>query len=117
MTHPHLRLAAVLMAVALVAGCGASRSYSQGQSAARAGDWDTAVEQYRQALQQEPTNASYRIALERAMLSASVAHLDQARIFEARNQLEEAAREYRRASEYDPPNRSIAAKVIEIERR
>jgi len=105
------------MAVALVAGCGASRSYSQGQSAARAGDWDTAVEQYRQALQQEPTNASYRIALERAMLSASVAHLDQARIFEARNQLEEAAREYRRASEYDPPNRSIAAKVIEIERR
>ena len=45
------------------------------------------------------------------MLSASVAHLDQARMFEARGQLDDALREYRRASEYDPPNRQVAAKV------
>ena len=117
MKHRYLRLAALLTILVFVAGCGASRSYSRGQSAARAGNWDVAVEQYRQALQQEPNNASFRIALERAMLNASVAHLDQARIFEARGQLEEALREYRRASEYDPPNRSLAAKVLEIERR
>jgi general secretion pathway protein D len=117
MTHPHLRLAALLVAVALLAGCGAGRSYGRGASAARAGNWDAAVDHYRQALQQDPNNAAYRIALERAMLSASVAHLDQAQIFEARGQLEEAAREYRRASEFDPPNRRIAAKVVEIERR
>ncbi len=51
------------------------------------------------------------------MISASLLHLDQARIFEARGQLEEALREYRRASEFDPPNRQMAAKVLEIERR
>src|SRR6185436_7065966 len=44
-------------------------------------------------------------------------HLDEARIFEARGQLDEALREYRRASELDPPNRQVAGKVTEIEHR
>ena len=116
MTQLHLRIAGLVVMVALVAGCGAGRSYGRGQSAARAGNWDVAVEQYRQAVQQDPDNAAYRIALERAMLSASVAHLEQARMFEARGQTNDALREYRRASEYDPPNRQIAAKVAEMER-
>ena len=116
MTQLHLRIAGLVVVVALVAGCGASRSYGRGQSAAKAGNWDVAVEQYRQAVQQEPRNTEYRIALERAMMSASVAHLDQARMFEARGQIDDALREYRRASEYDPPNRQIAAKVADMER-
>ena len=102
---------------ALLAGCGASRTFARGDRAARAGNWDLAVEEYRQALQGDPDNVEYRLALERAMLAASSAHLDQARIFEARNQLGDALREYRRASEFDPPNRQIAAKATEIERR
>ena len=104
------------MIVTLVAGCGASRSYGRGEDAAKAGNWDAAVAQYQQAVQQDPDNAEYRIALQRAMMSASVAHLDQARMFEARGQTDDALREYRRASEYDPPNRQIAAKVAEMER-
>jgi type II secretory pathway component GspD/PulD (secretin) len=116
MTQLHLRIAGLALIVALVAGCGAGRSYGRGQSAARAGNWDVAVEQYRQAVQQEPGNTAYRIALERAMMNASVAHLDQARMYEARGQKDEALREYRRASEYDPPNRQISAKVAELER-
>jgi type II secretory pathway component GspD/PulD (secretin) len=51
------------------------------------------------------------------MLSASQRHLDQARVFEVRGQFDEALREYRRASEYDPPNRQVAGKVVEIERK
>jgi type II secretory pathway component GspD/PulD (secretin) len=117
MTHSHLRIATLVVIGALLAGCGASRAYGRGESAARAGNWDVAVEQYRQALQADPDNLEYRLALERAMLSASVAHLDQARLFEARGQLGDALREYRRASEYDPPNRQVAAKAAEIERR
>jgi type II secretory pathway component GspD/PulD (secretin) len=101
----------------LLAGCGASRAYGRGEAAARVGDWDAAVEHYRQALQQDPNRADFQIALERAMLSASIQHLDQARVFEARGQLEDALREYRRASEYDPTNRQISGKVAEMERR
>ena len=112
-----LRTVAVAAAALLLAGCAANRAYGRGESAARAGDWDAAVEHYRRALQEDPDRADYQIALERAMLSASARHLDQARIFEARTQLEDALREYRRASEYDPSNRLIAGKVQEMERR
>jgi general secretion pathway protein D len=120
MMHSHTRragtIAVVLLAV-LAAGCAASRSFGRGESAARAGDWDAAVEHYRRAVQANPKRPDYVIALERAMLAASRRHLDQARIFEVRGELPEALREYRRASELDPPNRQVAGKVLEIERR
>jgi len=109
-------VAIVLLAV-LIAGCAANRAFSRGENAARAGDWDAAVEHYRAAVQANPDRADYQIALERAMINASIRHLDQARVFEARGQFEDALREYRRASEYDPTNRQIAGKAIEMERR
>ena len=42
----------------------------------RAGNLDEAVAAYRKAVQAAPDNANYKIALERAMLAASRAHLD-----------------------------------------
>jgi len=108
----------LVIALALTAsGCGASRSYGRGENASRIGDWDAAVEHYRRAVQESPDRSDYRIALERAMLNASHLHLNQAQLFEARGELEAALREYRRASDFDPPNRQLAAKVTEIERR
>jgi general secretion pathway protein D len=112
-----LRLFSLLVIATLLAGCGAGRTYGRGESAARAGDWDAAVEHFRRAVQEDPDRADFRIALERAMITASVLHLDQARLLEARGQLEESLREYRRASEFDPSNRQIANRVLEIERR
>ena len=116
MKHSHARFIVVLLLAALVTGCAAGRAFRRGESAARVGDWDSAVVQYQRAVQEDPDNASFRIALERAMISASIVHLDQARVLEARGQLDEALREYRRASEMDPPNRQIAGKVLELER-
>ena len=107
----------MLVVATLLAGCGVGGAYGQGESAARAGDWDAAVEHFRRALQENPDRADYRIALERAMISASMQHLDQARLLEARGQLEEALREYRRAGEFDPSNRQIASRALEMERR
>ncbi|HEV8318704.1 MAG TPA: tetratricopeptide repeat protein, partial [Vicinamibacterales bacterium] len=112
-----MRLFGLVLAAALAAGCGASRSYGRGNNAARAGDWDTAVEHYRHAVQQNPDRTDYKITLERAMINASHQHLDEARVLEARGQLDEALREYRRASQFDPPNRQVASKVLELERR
>ena len=111
------RLAILIVIASLGAGCAAGRTFGRGESAARAGDWDAAVDFYRQAYQAEPDRADYRIALERAMANAANVHLDQARVFEARNLLEDALREYRRASEYDPTNRQASGKVQEMERR
>ena len=95
MRHPYLRLTAVCALAVLLAGCGASRIYGRAERAALAGNWDIAVEEYRRALQADPDNVQYRLSLERAMLTASIAHLDQARVFEARGQLTDAVREYR----------------------
>jgi type II secretory pathway component GspD/PulD (secretin) len=113
-----LTFVATLVFLALIAaGCGAARTFGRAESAARAGDWDAAVEYYRRAVQEAPDRSDYKIALERAMINASHLHLNQAQLAEARGELEEALREYRRASDFDPPNRQLAAKVIEIERR
>src|SRR5215467_9716449 len=96
----------VLVAAAFVAGgCAASLAYRQGNASMRAGNLDDAVTQYRKAVLADPNNANYRIALERAMVAASRAHLDKAREFEANDQLEAALGEYKSASEYDPSNR------------
>jgi len=118
--HSHTRRAGtvtVVLLAMLAAGCGAGRTFGKGEEAARSGDWDAAVEYYRKAVQAEPNRPDYTIALQRAMIAASQRHLDEARIFEARGQLDEALREYRRASELDPPNRQVAGKVTEIEHR
>jgi type II secretory pathway component GspD/PulD (secretin) len=111
------RFVVLILIAVMAAACGAGRSFGRGDAAARAGNWDAAVEHYRRAVQQNPNRTDYKIALERAMISASLMHLDQARILEVRGQLEESLREYRRAGEYDPTNRQIAFKVQELEKK
>ena len=104
----------VLVTLALVtAGC-ASAGRSAARSAA-AGDWDTAVEYYRRALQDNPDRAEYRIALERAQINVSRAHIDAGRAFEARQELSAALREYRMAAEFDASNSEVAAKAATLD--
>ncbi|MCC7417200.1 MAG: hypothetical protein IT176_08655 [Acidobacteria bacterium] len=104
-----------LLALAAV-GCAASQAFRQGAAATRRGDLDEAVVAYRRAVQADPDNPNFKIALERAMMAASRAHLERARAFEEQNQLEAALSAYRLASENDVTNRSAAAKVSELER-
>src|SRR5207247_6106625 len=53
---------------------------------------------------------------QRAMQAASRAHLEKAREWEQKGELEAALGEYRQASEYDPTNRTATAKVAELDR-
>jgi general secretion pathway protein D len=106
----------VVLALALVAsGCAAGRAFKAGDEAMKAGDPDQAVAYYRTAVQASPDNPNYKIALERAMQSASRAHFEKARDFEEQDQLEAARGEYRLASEYDSSNRTAASKVIALD--
>jgi general secretion pathway protein D len=117
MRHSHATIAAIVLMALLAAGCAASSAYKRGDSLARLGDWDAAVEKYREAIQEDPDNVQYKISYERAMLSAAGLHIDAARLAEARGQLDEALREFRRASEFDPSNRALATKVLDLERK
>jgi general secretion pathway protein D len=108
-------LGVALLAV-VAGGCAAGTAFRQGNQATQAGNLDEAVAFYRKAAQASPNNANYKIALERAQLAASRAHLEKAKDFEAKDQLEAALGEYRQASEYDPSNRQATAKVAELDR-
>ncbi len=106
----------LILTVAIAAGgCAASRAYRQGNEALRLGQADQAVAYYRVAVQSDPDNASYKIALERAMVTASREHIERAQKYEEQDQLDAARSEYRLAAEYDPSNQTAAAKVTTLE--
>ena len=103
-------VAAVLIAAAVVvSGCASTQSFREGAVAAREGNWDAAVEYYRRALQEDPDRPEYRIALERAMLSAARHHAAAAAELEALGDLAGALGAYRRAYELDPSNEPAGA--------
>ncbi|HXI31216.1 MAG TPA: secretin N-terminal domain-containing protein, partial [Vicinamibacterales bacterium] len=110
-------LAALVVAAALSAGgCAASKAFGQAEDAMKAGNLDEAVAAYRKATQAAPDNVNYQIALQRALQAASRSHLEKAREFEQKDQLEAALGEYKQASDYDPSNRTATAKVTELDR-
>ncbi len=107
---------AIAVAVAvLLAGCAAGQAFRHGASAARAGEWDAAVEYYRRALQEDPGRVEYRIALERAMLDAARHHAVLAAELEALGDLAGALREYRRAHDLDPSNGPAAVRIANLQ--
>ena len=111
------RLASLLLAVTVLSGCASTGAFRDGNAAAELGNWETAVEFYRQALQDEPGDPRYRIALERAMQGAAAVHVARAREHDSREELPEALVEYRRASQFDPTNGQLIAIVASLERR
>ena len=115
-TRAWLRAIGLGVTAAVVAGCAAGGAFRKGEAAARAEEWDRAVEHYRRAVQEDPRNVAYRTALQRAMTSASRAHLDRARRHEADGALADAVREYRAAAELDPGNTYAAGRARKLER-
>ena len=105
----------LLAAAVLVSGCVSGQAFRQGGTAARDGQWDAAVEYYRRALQEDPDRAEYRIALERAMLSAARYHAAAAAELEAVGDLPGALNAYRRAYELDPSNGQAGVKVANLQ--
>ena len=99
-------LAAVVVLAVAGAGCAAHWAHRQGQEATDKGDWDLAVARYTRALDKDPKNIRYKIALENARVQASRFHYDEAKKHLAANDLEKAAEELQIASNYDPANRS-----------
>ena len=71
---------AFLLALALTAsGCAARNAYRQGRSEAKKGNWDLAVARLTKALQKDPDNIPYKLALESARVEASQYHYKEAR--------------------------------------
>ena len=110
----HHRLLALVTVALLTGACASAGRHAQ--QSADAGDWDTAVEYYQRAVQEDPDRAEYEIGLQRAMLNASRAHLAAGRAFEQQQELSAALQEYRAASGFDPSNTEIGARAASLER-
>jgi len=114
------RLATLLLVVATAAlvasGCATGKAFARGEEAGRAGDWEAAVNFYREAVQEEPDRPEYKIALERAQLAAASMFAERGRQLEQAGQLEQALRAFRKAEEYEPSNRQLNAHAGQIER-
>lgn len=100
-----VRALAVVLLVVFVSGCGAYRAHRQGQREAERGNWDLAVARFTRALQKDPDNIGYRIALENARVQASRFHYEAARKAIAAANLERAVEELEIAANYDPSNK------------
>ena len=74
----------VVLAAMVAAGCATGRAFARGEAAGRAGDWESAVGFYRQALQDDPDRPDYKIALERAMVAAAAMYTERGRAIRSR---------------------------------
>jgi general secretion pathway protein D len=115
---PHaVRALALLLAGVLAAGCAAGRAYRSGQKEAERGNWDLAVARLTLAVQKDPDNIGYRIALENARVQASRFHYQEARKALAAQQLEKAAEELDIAVKYDPSNKLASDELAVVRAR
>lgn len=99
------------------AACSSTGPYAAGRKAARAGQWDVAVDFYQRAVAEAPDDVEYRIALERARLEASRVNLRDARARSAAGDIDEAIATYEIALAYDPTNRYVRDELDELQRR
>jgi general secretion pathway protein D len=96
---------ALLCVMALAAlGCSGYRSFREAQIAERRGDWDQAVLNYLELVDQYPGNISYKAGLLRSKIKASQEHFDRAKKLHAVGSLEQALREYQQTLQLDPSN-------------
>ena len=98
----------IVFFILILSGCSTfNQNYKLATEAAANKDWDKAIEYYEKAILEDPSNAAYRLALTRAKILASYAHVFMARNLAAEGKKEEALAEYRKALSCDPNNRAI----------
>ena len=93
------KISLLLVVLTTLWGCATfSQNYKLGTQASLAKDWDAAVQYYESAYAENPKNAAYRLSLERAKVSASLAHFYAARRLASLDRQEEALEDYRRVT-------------------
>jgi tetratricopeptide (TPR) repeat protein len=67
----------------LLSSCASYNAYKQAAAAEVDKDWDLAVAQYERALEIDPGNRQYKVALDRARRGASRSHFEKGKVFRA----------------------------------
>ena len=109
MNQKHLRavialVAMVLLGVAAVQAKNkkAEQFFKQGTAAELKNDWDSAVDLYQKAMDGDPANPQYEIAMRRARFECGQKHVDTGVKLRNDNKLAEAMQEFQKALIVDP---------------
>lgn len=94
----------VLTVISSFPGCMAERAYQKGLQLEANKNWDEAVEYFTKAVIANPKNVRARLALNRALLKASLFHEKRGEEFEKKGEFRLALLEYDKALSYDSNN-------------
>jgi general secretion pathway protein D len=113
MKHRHLCGQILIVTAILLAGCAkGNQQYKAGTKAESLNDYDTALQNYNQALQADPNNTEFKLKAARARFEASQWHVDQGRHLREQSNLELALAEFRKAAMIDPSS-AVAAQEVQ----
>ncbi|HEX6096698.1 MAG TPA: secretin N-terminal domain-containing protein [Thermoanaerobaculia bacterium] len=102
---------ATLMIALLLSSCTSYNAFKQAAAAEQAKDWDTAVVQYERALEIDPDNREYKLALDRVRREASRAHFQKGKIYRSEASLAKTAEEQYRLSQLAATELQITVKL------
>lgn len=105
------RFLAVAALALMLPSCTSYRAYQRAQELETLKDWDRAVIEYSKALEVDPKNIRYQIALKRAKIEASRQHFEKGRTLRAAGQNNLAALEFELAVKLDPTNQYAAVEL------
>ncbi|MBI5190395.1 MAG: hypothetical protein HZA22_06945 [Nitrospirae bacterium] len=111
------RWLALIMAAVSLAGCAGDMSFKNGEKYALEGDWDRAVAEYRQALQDDPERVAYKTRLTKAMDQAATVHIERAAYYLLEKNPDAALYEARQAQMYSPSSdkaRQLADQAVNM---
>ena len=102
----------IVIALSFWACVGLTPQYRLGTRAELNKQWEDAIQYYEKASLENPKEPVYRLALERAKISGSLFHLQEARKFIALGKKEEAKAEYAKSISYNPRDTAIVREAL-----
>src|SRR6202162_5944043 len=102
---PQKSLILIVLLVGASFGCTGSLAFRDAREEETLGHWDLAVLKYSRALDLDPTNTQYKIALSRAKIKASRFHFERGKLYRSSGQPELAVVELEQAFVLDPTNK------------
>src|SRR5437879_8796977 len=113
---PNKTLFAVVAVLAInVAGCaGARQAYTRGSRAELTKDFDTAMTEYKAAVDRDPRNNEYRLKYEQARYNAAFQHFEAGRRAVDRQDYQTARMEFTRVLELDPTHALAEQRLAKV---
>jgi general secretion pathway protein D len=112
-----LKTLTLLIVVLISTSCGAARTaFKNGSRAEVARDYETAMEQYRQAYSEDPSNIEYRLKYEQTRFTAAFEHFQKGRRALEAGDAATAKAEFTRAIEIDPSHDFARRELADVDR-